>query len=127
MRLSLAKQRLILTAVFSLLFSIVIGCGSQASLETQISGSWQRAQGNGTVDINLINEPKSLVIDGLAYKAVVEKADKGTLTTLVKVEIEAGKTEVWSIRQVWNDNGSAFKLAFRHNGTQEILLPASRS
>jgi len=127
MRLSLAKQRLILTAVFSLLFSIVIGCGSQASLETQISGSWQRAQGNGTVDINLINEPKSLVIDGLAYKAVVEKADKGTLTTLVKVEIESGKTEVWSIRQVWNDNGSAFKLAFRHNGTQEILLPASRS
>ena len=127
MRKSLAIQRIIFTAVFLLLFSFVIGCGSEANMETQISGLWQRAQGNGTVIINLANEPKSLVIDGHSYKAVVEKTEKGSFTTLVKVEIETGKTEVWSIRQVWNDNGSTFKLAFRHNGTQETLVPAGRS
>jgi hypothetical protein len=127
MRRSLTAQHAIFTVVFFILFSIVIGCGSEASLETQISGTWQRTQGNGTVDINLINEPKSLVFDGHTYKAVVEKADKGTLTTLVKVEIETDKTEVWSIRQVWNDNGSAFKLAFRHNGTTETLVAAGQS
>ena len=127
MRGTLTVQSIVLTVITLVLFSVIIGCGSEASLEKQISGTWQRAQGNGTVDINLINEPKSLVIDGHTYKAVVEKADKGTLTTLVKVEIETDKTEVWSIRQVWNDNGSSFKLAFRHNGTTETLVSPGKS
>lgn len=127
MKKSLAMQRVIFTAVFFLLFSFVIGCGSQAKMETQISGSWQRAQGNGAVDINLANEPKSLVIDGHSYKAVIEKTEKGSFTTVIKVEIETGKTEVWSFRQVWDDNGSTFKLAFRHNGTLETLVRAGQS
>jgi len=127
MRRSLTVQYVIRLVVSFILFSIVFGCGSGTTLETQISGTWNRTQGNGTVDINLANESKSLVIDGHSYKAVVEKVDKGTFTTLVKVEIEAGKTEVWSIRQVWDDNGSTFKLAFRHNGTQETLVHADKS
>jgi hypothetical protein len=126
MKKALTVQYVILVVVF-FLFSLVIGCGSEVSLETQISGSWQRTDGNGTVEINLANEPRSLVIDGQSYKAAIEKIEKGSSTTLVKVEIETGKTEVWSLRQVWNDNGSTFKLAFRHNGTQETLVPAGRS
>lgn len=127
MKKSMTVQHLILTAVFFLMSSIVIGCGSEANMETQISGSWQRSGGNGMVDINLANEPKSLVVDGQSYKAAIEKTDKGSFTTLVKVEIETGKTEVWSLRQVWDDNGSTFKLAFRHNGTKETLVPADQS
>ncbi len=126
MKKSLTMQHLILAAVF-FLFSLVIGCGSEASLETQISGSWQRTDGNGTVEINLAGEPKSLVIDGQSYNAAIEKIEKGSYTTLVKVEVETGKAEVWSLRQVWNDNGSTFKLAFRHNGTQETLVHAGQS
>ena len=126
MKKSLTVQYVILAAVF-FLFSLVIGCGSQASIETQISGSWQRTDGNGTVEINLANEPKSLVVDGQSYKAAIEKIEKGSSTTLVKVEVETGKTEVWSLRQVWNDNGSTFKLAFRRNGSQEILVPVGKS
>jgi hypothetical protein len=125
MKKSMTVQYAISTVIFLLLFSFVIGCGSQANMETQISGSWQRSDGNGTIDINLVNDPKSLVVDGHSYKAVVEKTEKGSFTTLVKVEIETGKTEVWSLRQVWDDNGSTFKLAFRHNGTMETLVPAS--
>ena len=125
MKKSMTVQYAISTVVFLLLFSFVISCGSQTNMETQISGSWQRSDGNGTIDINLVNDPKSLVVDGHSYKAVVEKTEKGSFTTLVKVEIETGKTEVWSLRQVWDDNGSTFKLAFRHNGTMETLVPAS--
>ncbi len=127
MKKSLTLQFVIITAAFFLLCSIVIGCSSEAKLETEISGTWSRAEGNGTVNINLANELKSLVIDGHFYKAVVEKIDMGSYTTFVKVEIETGKTEVWSIQQVWDDNGSAFKLAFRHNGTQETLVPVGQS
>jgi hypothetical protein len=125
MKKSMTVQCAISTVVFLLLFSFVISCGSQANMETQISGSWQRSDGNGTIDINLANDPKSLVVDGHSYKAVVEKTEKGSFTTLVKVEIETDKTEVWSLRQIWDDNGSTFKLAFRHNGTMETLVPAS--
>jgi len=112
---------------FFLLFSFVISCGSEAKMENQISGLWHRTQGNGTVDIKLANEPKSLFIDGHSYKAVVDKTKKGSFTTLVKAEVDTGKTEVWSFRQVWNDNGSNFKLAFRHNGTMETLERAGQS
>ena len=126
MKKALTVHHVILVVVF-FLFSLVIGCGSEASIETQISGSWQRTDGTGTVEINLAGEPKSLVIDGQSYNAAIEKIEKGSYTTLVKVEFETGKAEVWSLRQVWDDNGSTFKLAFRHNGTQETLVPAGQS
>ena len=122
MRRSLNTQHVILTAVSFILFSIVIGCGSNADLATQISGKWKPLQGEGIVDINLAKEPKSMTIDGHAFNAVVENIDKGSNTVQVRVETEAGKTEVWSIHQVWNDNGSTFKLNLRHNGTTKTLV-----
>ena len=127
MRKTVAVKPVWGAVVFFLLFVVIIGCGGKAKMENQISGTWQRTEGDGSVEINLAAEPKSLVVDGHSYKAAVENIDRGSFTTLVKVEIETGKTEVWSIRQVWNDNGSAFKLAFRHNGTQETLVAAKHS
>ena len=127
MRKSLTLQTVVLSAVFLFLFLLVVGCGKQTNMETQISGSWQRSDSNGTVDINLAKEPRSLVVDGRSYKATVEKTEKGSFTTLVKVETDTGQTEVWSLRQMWNDNGSTFNLDFKRNGTQEILVPAGRS
>lgn len=127
MKRSPTVQHVILTVAFCIMFLFVNGCGSGANMETQISGVWNRTEGNGIVEINLANEPKSLVVEGHSYKAVVEKVDNGSFTTLIKVEIETGKTEVWSIRQVWGDNGSSFKLVFMHNGTQETLVAAKSS
>ncbi|WP_319408350.1 hypothetical protein [uncultured Desulfosarcina sp.] len=127
MRKSLSMQHVILTAVFFLLFSMVIGCGSEASLETQISGSWKRAQGDGTVEINLDKKPTSLVFDGKTYTATIDKVDKGNNNVHLKVATDNGTSEEWTLHQVWNDNGSSFKLAFRHNGTEETLVPAKQS
>jgi len=121
MRRKLTVQPIILTVVSFILFSIVIGCGSNADLATQVSGKWKPSEGDGIVDINLTKEPKSMTIDGRAFNAVVEKIDEGSHTVMVRVETEAGKTEVWSIHQVWNDNGSTFKLNLRHNGTTKTL------
>ncbi len=124
MRRSLNTQHVIFTVVSLILFSIVIGCGSNVDLATQISGKWKPVQGEGIVDINLAKEPKSMTIDGHAFNAVVENIDKGSNTVQVRVETEAGKTEVWSIR---NDNGSTFKLNLRHNGTTETLVSVGHS
>lgn len=127
MRKSLSVQPIIFTAVFFLLFSMVIGCGSEASLETQVSGSWQRTQADGTVEINLAQKPTTLVFDGKTYVATIDKVDKGNNNVHLKVVADNGTPEEWTLHQVWNDNGSSFKLAFRHNGTEETLVPVNRS
>lgn len=127
MKRSLTAQRVILTALFFLLFSIVIGCSSVKKLQTQINGTWQRVQGDGTVEINIVNDPKSLMIDGHSYAVTIEKIDLGSYSMNLKVETEAGNTETWTLRQIWNDNGSSFTLAFNHNGTQEMLVAGKHS
>ncbi len=127
MRKSLALQRVVLIVVFFLPFSMVIGCGSKGKLETQISGTWQRTQGDGTVEINLANNPKTLVFDGKTYSATIDKIDMGVYSVQLKVATGNGNTETWMLRQVWNDNGSSYSLAFNHSGTRETLVAAKQS
>lgn len=115
-----------LAILFLFLFAIV-GCGTSGDLATEVSGKWQTEQGGGRVDIHLAKDASSLTIDGRTFHGVVEKIDKGANTVHVKVETEGGDSEVWSIHQVWNDNGSAFKLNLRRNGTSETLIPVGHS
>jgi hypothetical protein len=121
MKQSLTGARVIGTAVFFLTVSILIGCSGGEKIQSQISGTWQRTQGEGTVEINLANDPKSLKIEGQTYSATIDKVDKGSHSVHLKVETTAGQMEVWSLRQIWDDNGSSFKIAFNRNGTQETL------
>ena len=127
MRRSLKAQYALFTVFAFITVGMVIGCGSKEKLETQISGSWQRTEGDGTVEINLDKKPMSLVFDGKTYAATIDKVDMGLSSVHLKVETDNGASEEWVLHQVWNDNGSTFKLAFRHNGTQETLVPAGRS
>jgi hypothetical protein len=125
MKRSLTEQSVSLVAVILLTVSTLIGCSSGENLQTQFTGSWQRSQGEGTVEIDLANDPKSLKIDGKTYPATIEKVNKGQYSIHLKVETTPGNTEAWILRQVWDDNGSSFKIAFRHNGTQETLEAGS--
>ncbi|WP_419655903.1 uncharacterized protein Dvar_50100 [Desulfosarcina variabilis str. Montpellier] len=122
-----AKAFPLLTVCVMLLLPVFCACTSSTDLETQVSGKWQRTQGDGIVDINLSATPKTVVLDGQSYTAEIEGVDKGTYTVKVKVQPTSGDAEIWSLSQKWNDNGSSFKLAFRHNGTTETLVPAGKS
>ncbi len=127
MRKSLKVQSAVATIFAFIIVGMVIGCGNQEKLETQISGSWQRTQGDGTVEINLDKSPMSLVFDGKTYAATINKVDKGNNRVHLKVATDNGASEEWILHQIWNDNGSTFTLAFRHNGKQETLVSAGRS
>ena len=111
-----------------LLLLAVVGCSSSGSadLETQMNGQWKNSQG-GMVDIKLAKDAASLTIDGHVFPAVVEKVDKMANTVQLKVKTDAGANEEWSLHQMWNDNGSDFKLTLRRNGSSETLTPISRS
>lgn len=124
------KQVTIMNYTVSLLslilfFIVISGCGSNTDLAAQISGKWQVPKGADTIDIKLDSEPKSIAVDGHIYKAILENINEGSYLVKVKIETEQGNTEVWSFRQLWNDNGSAFRLAFTHGETTETLIPAS--
>jgi hypothetical protein len=127
MRRMLTVQPIMLTAISLILFAAVIGCASKEKIETQISGVWQRAQGDGTVEINLDKNPVSLVFDGKTHAITIDKVDLGRSSVHLKVATDNGAAEEWILHQVWNDNGSTFKLAFSHNGTTETLVSAKRS
>ena len=114
-------------AILFVLMFTASGCSNSADLATEISGKWKNEQDSGIVDINLAKESSSLTIGGHTFECAVEDIDKGSDTVRLRVTTEGGDTEVWSIHQVWNNNGSAFKLKLRRNGTTEILLPAVHS
>jgi hypothetical protein len=103
------------------------GCAAETDLPTQISGKWKLEKGDKVVEVNLTKDPKTVVIDGQSYPAVIEKIDKDTFMVDLQVETAAGKKEVWSLRQVWNDNGSTFRLAFSHDGVHEVLQSADKT
>ena len=116
-----------LTVAFILTVSMLIGCSGGKNLQSQVSGTWQRTQGEGTVEINLEKSPNSLKINDKIYLATIEKIDKGKFSVYLKVENTAGQIEDWILQQMWNDNGSSFKIAFNRNGTKEILEPKTHS
>lgn len=114
-------QGVILAVAFIFSVSILIGCSSGENLQSQVSGTWQRAQNEGTVEINLKDDLNSLKINDKKYTATIEKVDKGNYSVYLKVENTNGQIEDWNLRQIWDDNGSSFKLAFNKNGIKEIL------
>jgi hypothetical protein len=114
-----------LSLVFFLL--AISACGSNADLAKQISGKWRSDQGTGTVSIKLDQDPKSIIFDGHAYQATVEEINKGAYLVKVNVTSENGQTEAWTFRQLWDDNGSTFNLAFGHNGATDKLVPGDPS
>ena len=120
-------QIIVMVAIFLFIGSMVVGCSSGGDIQAQVSGTWQQPQTGGTVEINLVETPNSLKIDGKTYSATVEKVDKGNNAIFLNVETANGQTEAWVLRQVWSDNGDSFNLALRRNGTQETLEPGSRS
>jgi hypothetical protein len=119
----------ILTMSVLLTLSLVMGCSSNSStdLPKDMSGTWQRAKGDGVVEINLVKEPMSLTMDGKTYPASIVKVDNGSYSMHIKVENGASQPEEWILREVWNDNGSEYTLAFIHEGTNEKLVSKKNS
>jgi hypothetical protein len=113
-------------AVFGL--ALVVGCsgGSSKDLTKDISGTWQRVKGDGTVDIHLSQEPLTVTVDGKTFPATITKVDDGSHSLHIKLE-NNGKPEEWILRQVWNDNGSNYTVAFIHDGTNEKLVSKQHS
>jgi hypothetical protein len=110
--------------ISGLLGLIALGCsssGNKGKLLSEISGVWNRSQGEGTVQIDLTGENKTLEVDGKSYVATIDKVNTDLLKVELKVQNGAAQPEMWSVQQVWDDNGENYRLVFDHDGQKENL------
>jgi len=97
-----------------------VGCsGSSGDKLADISGIWKRGNDGTMIEINLTGEHNFLKIGDKTVEAMVKSVQDDVISLDVKAD--NGQTEKWTLMQVWDDNGSSFSLAFRHNGTNDKL------
>lgn len=127
MRRLLTVKRSAITPVLMFMLAMVISCASAEKLEKEISGTWERAETQEIVVINLVDDSKSIAIGEKTYPATIEKVDVGNYLVNLKVQTESGVAETWTLRQVWNNNGSDFTLVINRTGNQETLVHSKHS
>jgi hypothetical protein len=118
-----------------LLFFVVIfvfgltlaGCSGKSDILKEISGQWQSNQDKATVDINLVGDAKTIKVGDQPYSVSVDKIDMDKYQVNLKVKNGSDQPELWTLREIWNDNGSGLKLAFEHGSEKKILLPKGQS
>ena len=102
---------------------ITFGCSGKSKLLNEVSGQWQDSQDHTAVDIHLAGDSKSVTVGGQSYPVSVEKVVMINYLVQLKVQNGAAEPESWIIKQLWDENGASFKLAFNHNGKNEVLVP----
>ena len=115
-------------AVIIVIGLTMVGCSNRGGdLLQQVSGKWQDNQNKSKVEINLAGKDKTVTVDGQAYPVTVENVE--TLNYIVNLKVQNGgaQPDTWALRQIWNENGSDFKLAFNHDGEKEVLVHAQQS
>jgi hypothetical protein len=126
---STTKRTTLLAIIILTLLAVIpfVGCSTGEDLQAQVSGMWQRSPGDGAIEIHLGQEPLFLKVDGKQYPASIKSVDKGSYSMHLDVETAPGHKDEWILRQVWDDNGSDFKLSLQHDGTAETLVARQTS
>jgi hypothetical protein len=115
---------LVAVLAFGLLTS---GCSGKSNILQAISGAWQDNQDKSPVEIQLTGDSKSVTLKSKPYPVSVDKIDEMNNLVSLKVQNGGAQPEVWTLQQIWDENGSSFKLTFNHNGEKEVLIPKQQS
>ena len=85
---------------------MLISCGGAQNTNSDISGVWKSEDGESVLKINFNGETKTIEMDGKIMPATIESdTDK---QMVVKVQEDADKVSTWTLKKIWNDNGSSF-------------------
>ena len=124
-------RNLSLLAIFAVLSIGLImttcGCSGKNKLLQEVSGQWQDSQNQTVVDIRLVGDSKSVTVGGHPYPVSIEKVELINYLVKLKVQNGAPEPESWTIMELWDENGSSFKLSFNHNGQSEVLVHMTQS
>lgn len=109
--------------LFAGLFTV--SCGGKADLQKQMSGVWEDRLGHETVELNLSGDSKAVKVAGKPYPAVIEGMDKEKGQIRLKVENGGGKSEIWTLTQMWEDS-DRFNIVFERGDQKEVLIPKKK-
>lgn len=104
-----------------------VGCASKKDILQEVSGIWQDDQDNGTIEIQLAGDAKVITVKGKSYPVSVASIEKDKKKVNLKVQNGGGEPELWTIRQIWDDNGNSFTLAINQGAENKVLTPKQRS
>ena len=111
---------LILTITVTLGF-MYSGCSGTKNMMSEMTGTWKSDKSNEPVKINLSGEQKVIEIGGNTIPITINKIDEGSYLVKMDAKPANGNAALWSLRQVWDDNGSSFIIKFNHDGVEETL------
>ena len=75
----------------------------------------------------MAGDAKSLTVKGKTYPVTVESVEMSNYVVSLKVQNGSAEPESWTIRQMWDESGDSFKLAFNHSGEKEVLIRKNKS
>ncbi|MFL9987309.1 lysozyme inhibitor LprI family protein [Paraburkholderia sediminicola] len=115
----------LLGAILAIALIALVGCGEQKkqeepSLLQDISGVWKENTSNSLMTLQYADKKVRMLVDDEFIPVNAGAIDNENHTANLNVVIAAtGKPAVWTIRQVWNADKSAFHLQLTlHDGTQ---------
>ncbi len=111
---------IVLTIVVALGF-MYSGCSNQKNMISEMTGTWKSDKNNEPIRINLSGEQKAIEIGSNTVPVAINKVDEGAYLIKMDAKPANGNAAVWSLRQVWDDNGSSFTIIFKHDGVEETL------
>ena len=111
---------IVLTIVVALGF-MYSGCSNQKNIMSEMTGTWKSDKNNEPIRINFSGEHKAIEIGSDTVPVTVNKIDEGAYRVKVDAKPANGNAAEWSLRQVWDDNGSSFTIKFNHDGVEETL------
>lgn len=113
-------------AILAIAMLALIGCSEQKkqtepSLLEDISGVWKEKTGTGLMTIEYADNKVRMLMDDTFIPVTVGAIDNENNTVNFNIIIAAtGKPAVWTVRQIWNADKSAFHLQLTlHDGTQD--------
>jgi hypothetical protein len=97
------------------------GCGNQGNMISEMSGTWRSDKNSELIRINLSGDQKAIEIGSSSVPVAINEVDEGAYVIRMDANPANGDATVWSLKQIWDDNGSSFTLQFSHDGVEETL------
>jgi hypothetical protein len=100
---------------------ILTGCGVQQDMLGEMTGTWKSKVESARVNINLKGDQKTIAIGDRVVPVTVKEIKKDSYSVLVETKDGDGPSAEWSLREVWDDTGSDFKIEFIRGDVIDVL------
>jgi len=102
------------------LIVLFVGCSTSNNSDfANFDGTWQNSLNKQMVILKISGEKKTISIGDKTLPVTVKKV--GTDKFTVHISDKTLGEKDWSMKRIWEDNGSSFTIKLEHDGTVDSL------